>query len=157
MEVLFVCSGNIVRSPLAEGLLRKILADIAVKGVVVASRGTLGIEGQPADPEAVRLARERGFELRTHRSRGLTEPDVSRADMIVVMEQAHLRALREIDPAAPGRARLLREFDPEHSATSPPDLGDPFGAGREALRSCYAILERCVINLAFHLKYRHGP
>ena len=157
MEVLILCSGNIVRSPFAEGLLRKILGDIGVKDVLVSSAGTLGIEGQPADPESVRLARERGFDLRAHRSRGLQMRDVSRADLIVCMEASHARRVKQIDPSAASRVKLLTEFETESERAPSADVIDPIGGDREAFRSCFELIERCIVNLAFNLKYRYVP
>lgn len=157
MEILVLCSGNIVRSPLAKGLLRKILDDIGVSDVVVASAGTLGIEGGAAHPEAVRLARERGFDLSRHRSRGVTAQGLQRADMIVVMEEAHARKVREIDPSAAGRTKLLTEFEAGREGASVYDVFDPIDGGREDFETCFRLIDRCIVNLAFELKYRHGP
>src|SRR5437867_6355873 len=111
MEILFVCSGNIVRSPLAEGYLRKVFAEIGVEDVSVSSAGTLGIEGSPADAGAVALALERGFDIRRHRSRGIDPRELSRADLIVVMERRHLEEIEEAGPSAATRVRMIREFE----------------------------------------------
>src|SRR5437867_11321018 len=156
MEILFVCSGNIVRSPLAHGLMAKVLNDIGVKNIAVSSAGTLGIEGRPAHPEAVRLARKRGFDLRKHRSRGLSPRDLARADMILVMEDEHLRAVRELDPAAGARARLLTEFEAASRRKGAFGIIDPIDGPREGFEKCFEIIDRCVANLAFELKYHHG-
>ena len=157
MEVLIVCSGNIIRSPLAAGLLVKTLDEIGVKGVIVSSAGTLGIDGHPADPEAVRIARGCGFDLRTHRSRPLTARDVARADLIVGMEEAHVRAIVGLDPSAASRASILTEFDGSEKKGKGWDIIDPIGGPRDAFETCFSVIERCVENLAFRLKYRHGP
>lgn len=154
MEILFVCSGNIMRSPFAEGCLRKVIADIGVHSVEIASAGTLGIEGRPADPAARTLALERGFDLQSHRSHGLTVRDLARADVIVVMEQAHKDHIEALDAAAAGRTRLVREYESDGAGhRQVADLDDPIGAPREAIVACMDVLERCVQNLAFRLKH----
>ena len=155
MEILVVCSGNIIRSPLAAALLVKTLEEIGVKGIVVSSAGTLGIDGRSADPEAVRVARARGIDLRGHRSRPLTAREVARADLIVGMEEAHVRD-RRLDASAASRTAMLTEFDGSEKKSKGWDVIDPIGGPRDAFDTCFSVIERCVENLAFHLKYRHG-
>lgn len=153
MEILFVCSGNILRSAFAEGCLRKVLADIGVRNVGIASAGTLGIGGSLADPAARTLALERGFDLNLHRSRGITARDLARADVIVVMEQAHKNRVETLDPAAGARTRLIREYEKEAPARKVPDLEDPVGRPRAEIIDILDLLERCVHNMAFRLKH----
>ena len=154
MEVLVVCSGNIVRSPFAEGVLRRVLAEKGVKTVIGGSAGTLGIEGAPADPVAVRLARERGFDLSAHRSRGLHVRDVGRADLIVCMEEHHASAVIQLDGAADPRTRLLSEFESVRNDAGGTGIDDPVGRTIEKYQACFRRIDRCVTNLAFDLKYR---
>jgi len=153
VEILFVCSGNILRSPFAEGCLRKILDDIGVRNVEIASAGTLGIQGILADPAARTLAVEHGFDIQGHRSRGLTSRDLARADLIVVMEQAHKARIEEMDQAAAARTRLVREYEKDAVGQKVPDLVDPIGKPREQIVASLTVLERCVQNLAFRLKH----
>ena len=153
MEILFVCSGNILRSPFAEGCLRKVLEDIGHANVMIASAGTLGIQGCLADPAARTLALERGFDIQTHRSRGITAQDLERADLIVVMEQAHKNRIEALDPAAAARTRLVREYERDGQGAKVPDLTDPIGKPREEIVVILDLLERCVQNLAFRLKH----
>src|SRR5262245_47425755 len=133
-----------MRSPFAERCLRKILDEIGVRNVEVSSAGTLGIAGSPADAAACTIALERGFDLQPHRSRGLTDRQLARADLIVVMEKAHKLRVEEIDAAAAGRTRLVREYERDGSIPSVPDLEDPIGARREDIVRCFEILETCV-------------
>lgn len=157
MEVLCLCSGNIARSPLAEGLLRKILSDIGVKTVIVSSAGTLGITGHPASADAVRIAKQRGFDLRGHRSRAVTSMIVRRADLIVVMERAHLRVVTEIDMSAVPRTHLLTEYEVGTERAAAFDIPDPINGTPDVNDRVFAIIERCVVNLAFDLKYHNVP
>jgi len=153
MEILFVCSGNILRSPFAEGSLRKVLGDIGHANVSIASAGTLGLNGYLADPAARTLALERGFDLQGHRSRGLTTEDLVRADLIVVMEQMHKDFVAALDVAAAARTRLVREYEKEGQGAKVPDLRDPIGKPRDEIVAILDLLERCVQNLAFRLKH----
>ncbi len=155
MRVLFVCSGNICRSPMAAECLR----DRAVRGrlshLVVESAGTLGINGHPAAAEAIAALDEIGLDLRGHRSRGLRESDLRTADLIVCMSHDHLIYLAEayadfdIDPV------LIRAFEegpvPDPNAR---DLDDPMGEPIEVYRQQRTILLRCLDHLALRLRHQ---
>ena len=106
--VLFICSGNICRSPYAHGYVQHRIGDAG--GVRVTSAGTLGIQGSPASPETVRLARESGFDLSGHRSQGLTLDLVDEADWILVMADAHRRELLRHYPEDEHKIHLLSQF-----------------------------------------------
>jgi protein-tyrosine-phosphatase len=121
--VLFVCSGNTCRSPMAASLARKLLAERG-SSVVVASAGAFTAGGSPATPEAVRAAASLGADLAGHRSRALTRGLLGRADVIFGLTRGHLEAIRGIDPAAADRVYLL---DPGGH-----DVPDPVG-GSQAL------------------------
>jgi protein-tyrosine-phosphatase len=153
MEILFICSGNILRSPFAEGCMRKVLEDIGHVSVTIASAGTLGIEGSLADAAARTHALDRGFDLQGHRSKGIAARDLARADLIVVMEQAHKDRIASLDPAAASRTRLIRTFERENATGPVPDLKDPIGRPRDEIVATLSLIEQCVQNLAFRLKH----
>ncbi|MEO7555783.1 MAG: low molecular weight phosphotyrosine protein phosphatase, partial [Acidimicrobiales bacterium] len=89
MRVLFVCTGNICRSPMAEGMLR---ARAAARGIAVevASVGLI-FDGRPATDEAVRTAHAHGVDISAHRSSILESEAVDRADLVIGMERQHVR------------------------------------------------------------------
>jgi protein-tyrosine-phosphatase len=101
-EVVFVCTGNRARSPLAEVLFRKYAAGI---DATATSFGTLGLEGVEALPTAVEAARELGVDLTAHASRPLELADLSRADLVVGFEPAHV-SIAVVD----GRASIAHTF-----------------------------------------------
>jgi len=136
-RVLLVCSGNMCRSPMAEGLAREMLADrlgcgpadLHRHGLEVASAGTgLAIFGFPASENAIRTMEERGIDIRGHQSRPLTVDALLAADYIWVMAQSHLDPVRKLAPEAAPRVSLL---DP-----SGEDVSDPIGGAIEAYRDC---------------------
>lgn len=101
IRLLFVCSGNICRSPAAEALARALAPEFGL-AVEVGSAGTLRIEGQPANPYMTKVGlREYGIDLRAHRSRGLTRELIDRADLVLTMETHHAVSARELAPDAP--------------------------------------------------------
>ena len=87
--ILFVCTGNICRSPIAEGLLREIL-EAAGSELEVASAGTYGADAEPASGHAIRVLADRGVDIGSHRSRPLTSDLVEEADLVVEIGRAHV-------------------------------------------------------------------
>jgi protein-tyrosine phosphatase len=134
--IIFVCTGNTCRSPMAEGLCQKLLAEklgcapdqLPEQGLVVRSAGLAAIMGGPAAPEAIQAASEFAVDLTAHTSRPLTAALVSQADLVVAMTQSHLQALALHFPGLGSRFRLL---SPDRE-----DLADPVGGNQEVYREC---------------------
>jgi len=92
--ILVVCSGNICRSPIAEGLLRRALERRLDRAAPpVGSAGTIAVDGAPAMPESIEAARERGADIRAHAARHLTPALIEDADLIVGMAAEHREAV----------------------------------------------------------------
>ena len=157
MKILFVCSGNICRSPMAAAYFRHRAARADLSHIVVDSAGTLGIDGAEASPEALEAMAEIGIDLSGHRSRGITDGDIRTADLIVVMALHHLEELALHFPGVTDRIVLLRAFE-EGSAPQPgaPDLDDPIGARIGIYRAQRERIARCLDHLALHMKHRAG-
>jgi protein-tyrosine-phosphatase len=151
VQVLFVCSGNICRSPFTEELLRRTLARQGRTGILVTSAGTLGIRGRPASRHAIRVGREYGLDLSSHRSRGLSAGHLRKADLVVVMERSHRHLIEADWPEEVSKVRLLREYEHEDASGPSRDVFDPVGRPLEDYRTCAAVMSRCVLNLAHHL------
>ena len=126
-HVLFVCSGNICRSPMAEGLLRT-YAEIRQRPVEVRSAGTLGIREAPADAYAVAVCAEIGVDLGGHRSQALTPELVAWADYVLVMEYAHAAVVRTMMPEVGEKVLLLGGFGRAM------EIADPIGGWKFQFR-----------------------
>ena len=109
-RVLLLCTGNICRSPIAEGFLRQMLADRGIGGVEVESAGVSGLDGYPAMPEAVTALIERHVDISPHLARRLERRMAESADLVVTMSSSHREALVRMAPAAAGRTFTLKEL-----------------------------------------------
>ncbi len=133
-KVLFVCYGNIMRSPFASGYL-------ALRGVAgrerrqVRSAGFYERIGRPADARAVAASRQWGVDLSSHCSNRLDEDVVAWADLILVMDHRNLAALRRLYPTAAGKTYLLGSFGGDIAADV--EIGDPFDGPYEATERSY--------------------
>jgi protein-tyrosine phosphatase len=140
LHILFVCSGNICRSPLAEAIFRHLAAQAGLgQRFVVDSAGTHGYhEGQAADARARRIGHRHGLEV-TSIAREITDADFDRFDVIVAMDRGHQRELRRrAGDQRASKIRLMRAFDPE---TTGHDVPDPYYDDERAFEDVYAILE----------------
>lgn len=138
--ILFVCSGNSCRSPMAEGLLKSMLPDDIKEKVVVESAGTLGIEGQPATPLAIAVADELGVDLRDHVSTGLSRERLEEADLILVMAPEHRDYIRRFYPEVLDNVFLLRQFDRDPDDVANAVIEDPIGGDLEVYRACISLI-----------------
>ncbi len=133
--ILFVCTGNTCRSPLAEGLAKKLLADrlgctvseLPARGFWVLSAGVATYGGSRAAVEACEVAAEYGADLNAHASRPVNAQLLLAADDVIAMTQGHLHAIRARYPDAGPVPRLLCDTE---------DLDDPIGAGPAVYREC---------------------
>ncbi len=156
MKVLFVCDGNICRSPLAAEYLRHRAVREGLSHLLVDSAGLLGIEGAPAAPFSVEVARDAGLDLTRHRSRGVTPADARTVDLVVAMTLVQLESLARRYPAGGQRRLLLRAFeDGPTPLGGAPELDDPITGPIDGYRDAFAIIRTCVDHLVLHLK--HAP
>jgi len=152
MKVLFVCSGNICRSPAAAAYLKHRASALGVACIDVDSAGTLGIEGQSMCPDAATVLGEQGIAAGEHRSKGVRDGDVRAADWIITMERSHLAYLAIHHPEGNGRRLLLRAFERGSTpAATPADLEDPYGQPIDVYRKQMPLIGRCVDHFLRHI------
>jgi protein-tyrosine-phosphatase len=121
--ILFVCTGNLCRSPRAEAFFRRQLQDADVAGdVQVRSAGVWAQEGRPASAGATAVMAERGLDIHSHRAHTLTSEDIAEADLVLVMSREHLDYLRSMWPQYTYKVRRVAEM-----AGKRRDIVDPYG------------------------------
>jgi protein arginine phosphatase len=147
-RVVFLCTGNTCRSPLAAAVFR---AELGADGerVDVVSAGTAAWEGQPASAGALEAAVRDGLNLSVHRSRRVAVELLRDADLILVMEREHARAAQALG-ADPRRTHVLSEWpEPGEPALA---VSDPFGGSLEAYQECLRRIRRHVRRVVPHVR-----
>jgi protein-tyrosine phosphatase len=139
VSVLFVCMGNICRSPMAHGAFRKLVARAGLADrVMIDSAGTIDHHaGDPPDPRAVATAGERGIDISDLRARALTATDCGRFDLIVAMDRGNLNRVRAVCNGHPA-THLLLEFAPQRREHEVPD---PYSGGPAAFETVMDLIE----------------
>jgi protein-tyrosine phosphatase len=151
-RVLFVCTGNICRSPTAEGVLRKLAADAGLAHrIVVDSAGTHGYHaGEAPDARSQTHARRRGYDLSRLRARRFTREDFHAFDLILAMDREHHAILARLaPPSATQKLRLMLEFARRPGGDEVPD---PYYGGPDGFELVLDLIEDAAAGLLDHLK-----
>jgi protein-tyrosine phosphatase len=148
--VLFVCTGNICRSPTAEAIFRKLVAD-AEMAVTVDSAGTHGYHvGEPPDPRAQAAAARRGYDLSALRARTVEDADFQRFDLILAMDQEHYAILSRIGgPSAGRKVKLVMSYAQRFKER---DVPDPYYGGPQGFERVLDLLEDAASGLLKSLR-----
>jgi low molecular weight protein-tyrosine phosphatase len=144
MRILFVCMGNICRSPTAEGVMRALLSREGLDGrIEIDSAGTGAWHvGDPPDARATAAARRRRVALEGQ-ARQVTPADFDRFDLVLAMDRENLRDLLALAPddGARAKVRLLREFDPSAVRAGDLDVPDPYHGGPDGFERVLDLVE----------------
>jgi len=143
IKFLFVCTGNTCRSPMAEGIFRKYLAEklqcevdqLDKMGYKVSSAGILDLENSPASTEAIEACAAKGIDIKAHRNRALSQKLIEESDFIFGMSQMHCERIIALSPEAASKCALL---------TKDKDIPDPIGQGQQVFNDCAELIEKAV-------------
>jgi len=139
-NVLFVCTGNSCRSPMAEWILRSRVPLEFAGDIVASSAGTARLDGLLPAPHAVNVMSEHGIDITPHRSRGLDGDVAAGADLILAMTAIHVGEIRSAVPDSREKTYLLSEFAEGVSR----DVPDPIGGPREEYEQVYDMLSELI-------------
>ncbi len=154
MKVLFVCLGNICRSPTAEGVFRRAVEQAGMAGEVEIDSCGVGSwhVGKAPDSRAQQAALCRGVDLSGLRARQLSEQDFNDFDYVLGMDQDNLRAMRDLKPASSQtHVGLFLDF----AGTPGAEVPDPYYGGEEGFESVLNMIEAASVGLIRHLKREH--
>lgn len=140
MHLLFVCTGNTCRSPLAEGIARHAIAERGFTNISVSSAGISTWEGASASDGSLLVAMEHGIDLSSHRTTPLSAELTADAQLILTMSDSHLARVKELGGAA--RSWLLTDY--ATNGASDQGVHDPFGGDLDTYRATYAELNTLV-------------
>lgn len=150
-KILFVCLGNICRSPLAEAIFNHKIRELGLTGVFRAdSSGTSNYHiGEPPDERTIGNARKNGVAIK-HKGRQLTAGDLDEYDHVFAMDNNNYNSISRLsDGSARARIGLIREFDP---LTKGGEVPDPYFGGERGFQEVFEILDRSIENLISHLR-----
>ena len=154
IRVVFVCLGNICRSPLAEGICLEHLDRMGLRAEFeVDSAGTSRWHaGEPPDPGSIEVARRHGIDIAHQRARALEQEDVDQFDFLVAMDRSNAQKIEQFGTLELQRLILIRSFDPGSDTF---DVPDPYGGGTDGFQEVWDILDRAMPHLITHMLH-HG-
>ena len=144
-QTLFVCTGNICRSPFAEGLLKKLVQKNGLDDIVADSAGLFALPGNSVTGLAQKVAAEYDVNLSDHAAKSVNEDIIDRSDLILVMENSHAKDLLDAFPEAEDKVFLIRHFASFGSKDR--GIADPYGLNYEAYRFCFLDIQDGVSGL----------
>jgi len=152
VRVLFVCMGNICRSPMAEGVFKRRVSEAGLSGQIASdSAGTHDYHtGEPPDARAQRAAARRGYDISDLRGRQITRRDFGDFDYILAMDETNLRLLARLCP--PEQAHKLKLFMEFHVDPATREVPDPYYGGIQGFETVLDMVEAAAQGLLSHLQ-----
>ncbi len=142
IHFLFVCTGNVCRSPMAEGIFKSLTKD--KPHLTCESAGTFAYNGFPASPNAEQASKKHGVDISHHLSQLITEELLDRSDVILTMTDNHINALKQTFPEHCGKAFLLKEYGLSDKNLSDLNIADPIGQNLDTYEKCYLEIEEAI-------------
>lgn len=149
MNILFVCTGNTCRSPMAEGIFKALLKDNNIDNINVSSAGISTFEGDSANEKAIYTLRNKGIDIKSHKSRQITKEIIENSDLILTMTKSHKRMILNALPEYLNKIFTIKEYvyinNNEELTGKNLNIADPYGLD-------YNIYEKCAAEIEENLK-----
>jgi protein-tyrosine-phosphatase len=138
-HLVFVCTGNICRSPMAEGLMRHKFKEAGRDDLIVSSMGIHAQYGFPATEHAQKVCKEDGFDISSHKARYLMGDELEKADLILCMEPVHIKFVKTFFPRIQNKVFLLGAWPDRATRKSP--IQDPMGGSYEKYQQVFDLIK----------------
>lgn len=149
-QVLLICTGNTCRTPMAEGILKKLLAEQGAQMVHVKSAGIGAMDGMPASFIGVSVSRMHEVNIMHHRSQQVTKKLMDKSDLVLVMAENHMNYMREKFPQHMNKVHLLKNFENDDPPEDP-NVFDPIGGDAELYEEVFLGLEEEMKRITTHI------
>ena len=153
-NVVFVCWGNICRSPMAERVARRMFPEAGLDVEVTSAATSREELGNPIDPRAQRVLRRAGYDTEGHRAHQITAEEIAAADLVIAMEQVHVDRMESITGRQNPNVHLLTDFDPDAAPGS--GIDDPWYGGERGFESTLREIQAAMPGLIAELRARTG-
>jgi len=144
MKIMFICTGNICRSAMAEKMLKKMLKDIGKENIEVYSSGVYADTGDISTQDAVEVMKEYEIDLTSHRATNIRESQIEKMDLILCATLSHKAAVKQLYPELSKKVYTMKEYAGVMKEGNNYDIADPWGYSKKVYQECAQEIKKCL-------------